>query len=79
MSSSPLMKTICLIALLIFVIVVAKLVKRTIERFDTSGALMQLSADHVPTVRRQPRNPSNSWDRELNREDSGYNPLPGWI
>jgi uncharacterized protein YoxC len=43
------MKTICLIALLIFVIVVAKLVKRTIERFDNSGALMQLSADHVPT------------------------------
>ena len=49
MSSSPLMKTICLIALLIFVIIVAKLVKRTIERFDNSGALMQLSADHVPT------------------------------
>ena len=43
------MKTICLIALLIFVIIVAKLVKRTIERFDNSGALMQLSADHVPT------------------------------
>lgn len=43
------MKTVCLIALLIFVIVVAKLVKRTIERFDNSGALMQLSADHVPT------------------------------
>ena len=49
MNSSPLMKTVCLIALLIFVIVVAKLVKRTIERFDNSGALMQLSADHVPT------------------------------
>lgn len=43
------MKTVCLIALLIFVIVVAKLVKGTIERFDNSGALMQLSADHVPT------------------------------
>ena len=43
------MKTICLIALLIFVIIVVKLVKRTIERFDNSGALMQLSADHVPT------------------------------
>lgn len=49
MNSSPLMKTVCLIALLIFVIVVAKLVKGTIERFDNSGALMQLSADHVPT------------------------------
>ena len=43
------MKIVCLIALLIFVIVVAKLIKRTIERFDNSGALMQLSADHVPT------------------------------
>ena len=43
------MKTVCLITLLIFVIVVAKLVKGTIERFDNSGALMQLSADHVPT------------------------------
>jgi hypothetical protein len=46
---NPPMKIVCLIALLIFVIVVAKLVKRTIERFDNSGALMQLSADHVPT------------------------------
>uniref|UniRef100_A0A6C0DH72 Methyltransferase n=1 Tax=viral metagenome TaxID=1070528 RepID=A0A6C0DH72_9ZZZZ len=43
------MKIVCLIALLIFVIVLAKLVKGTIERFDNSGALMQLSADHVPT------------------------------
>ena len=43
------MKTVCLIALLILVIAVAKLVKGTIERFDNGGALMQLSADHVPT------------------------------
>ena len=43
------MKSVCLIALLIFVIVVAKLVKGTIERFDSSGALMQLAASHVPT------------------------------
>jgi len=43
------MKIVCLIALLIFVIVVAKFVKGTIERFDNSGALMQLAADHVPT------------------------------
>ena len=46
---SPLIKLVCLIALLILVIAAAKLLKGTIERFDNSGALMQLSADHVPT------------------------------
>uniref|UniRef100_A0A6C0AQ80 Uncharacterized protein n=1 Tax=viral metagenome TaxID=1070528 RepID=A0A6C0AQ80_9ZZZZ len=46
---SPLIKLVCLITLLILVIAVAKLVKGTIERFDNSGALMQLAADHVPT------------------------------
>jgi len=49
MPRTPVTTALCLLGILVATIVVAKLTKTVTEQFDNSGALMQLSADHVPT------------------------------
>jgi hypothetical protein len=43
------MISLCLLSLLLIIVISANYIKKIIEHFDNSGALMQLSADHVPT------------------------------
>ena len=49
MSRTPLTISLCLLSCLLIIVISGKYIKKIIEQFDNSGALMQLSADHVPT------------------------------